>query len=91
MAKLDLHLIECALHDITTVLQCQQCCDWYGCKESPPVGDNELRCGFTDEVLQIYHRTVEIDLDIEVIKQPEPPELRPCEPACCVAQQRGGG
>jgi len=70
MAKLDLYLIECALHDVYSVLQCQQFCDWYGCKESPPVGANELRCGFTDEVLPIIHHTVDIDLDIEVLNHP---------------------
>ncbi len=84
MAKLDLCLIKCPLHEINTVRECQMCCDWYGRKESPPTGDNELFCGFTDEVLPIIHRTVDIDLDIDVIRQPQQQELKPCEAVGCI-------
>lgn len=87
MARLDLVLIKCPMHEIATVAYCEDCCDWYVLQEPEESKCNKLKCGFTDEVLQIYHRTIDIDLDIEVIRPPQPQALAPCETVGCVKKE----
>lgn len=83
-------IINCPLHGRITLHYCQNSCDWYDThKEANDTAIKEglfLTCGWCDESVAISDSE-----DIDVIKLPESPELRPCEPTRCVAQSKGGG
>ena len=87
MPKLDVFLIDCFKAGWMLMQDCRHGCDWYGCanKDSDPPG--KITCGMTGEVLEIVHHVVEIDMEIEVIREPQQPAIKPCDSFGCM--QRG--